>query len=99
MFQTSQPVNFNQMSYLAAMTMSWSTVDRFEYLMFFSHLLAFLSPGIGYKSAVFQACKICVCPSINQNNHIWLIECINNARWWKCNQMQKKCPIFCPFCF
>ena len=72
MFQTSQPVNFNQMSYLAAMTMSWSTVDRFEYLMFFSHLLAFLSPGIGYKSAVFQACKICALQSIKTITFDWL---------------------------
>ena len=28
-------------------------------IFFFSHLVAFLSPGIGYKAVVFQECKIC----------------------------------------
>ena len=35
------------------------------------HLVAFLSPGIGYRAAVFEACKICV---FNQSNAFVLID-------------------------
>ena len=45
-----------------------------EHLTFFSAFdsdpLPFLSPGIGYRAAVFQACKIC---AFNQSNALVLI--------------------------
>ena len=41
-----------------------------EYLIFFSHLVAFLLPGIGYIAATFQVCKI---RAINQSNALVLI--------------------------
>ena len=41
-----------------------------EYLIFFSHFVTFLSPGIDYRAAVFEACKIC---AFDQSNVFVLI--------------------------
>ena len=52
------------------MTIKWSTVCTSECLIFFWHLVAFLSSGVDYGAAVFHACKMC---AFNQLNGFVLI--------------------------
>ena len=46
------------------------TAGTSKCLTFFLHLVAFLSPSIGYKAAVFKVCKVC---AFNQSSALVLI--------------------------
>ena len=51
--------NVNCQSYVTSiMTLSWPTV-YIRIFDIFSHWATFLTPGVCYRSAIFQACRIC----------------------------------------